>query len=419
MEDLPEQVHGPAAASRRPRAVVVAWDMSHNAAGRAYLLADMLSSDYSVLLIGPIFKHFGNNLWPPLRSFEVELRTFEADSLEDFAHSALTFLDGIVSDIVIACKPRMPSLFLALVLKHRLGCPIILDVDDHELSFFNSAPPLTLADARTFFEASPEAADQPFGEAWTRLAESMIDSFETRTVSNVSLQRRFEGTIIRHARNERLAAHNSEVRSRVRAEYGYSDQDKVVLFLGTPRPHKGVFRIADALRRIRNDKLVLCVIGTVTAKALLPRLRSYDDVRINWFPDQPWARLPELIQLADCVCLLQDETSPISQFQVPAKLTDALAVGVPVAITDVPPFADIPHEIATVIRTDQDLDRFLQSIAAESEADGFQQRRRDYFVRELSYKTNRARLRALISQAAGSGGMVRVPETRRGSKRDD
>lgn len=387
-----------ATAAGRPKAVIIAWDMTHNPVGRAYLLADMLSRDFDVVLVGPMFKRYGSAVWLPVRSSKIEHRAFAAESLTDFAKSAVEFLDNVEADLVIACKPRMPSVLLALLLKHRLGCPILLDVDDHELSFFNDAAPMSLRDALMAFETEPEAAEQPYGEVWTRLTESLIESFDARIVSNVTLQRRFKGTIVRHARDEHVFGPNPRSRARVRAEFGYSESDKVVLFLGTPRAHKGIFRIADALRRIQNDDLVLCVIGDPKDKRVAAQLSSYDDVRIDVFPDQPWARLAELTRLADCVCLLQDETSPIAQYQIPAKLTDALATGVPVAVTDIPPVADIPPEILTVVQSDDDLDAFLEAVAEGSTPADFVERARDYFIGELSYATNRARLTALMSQ---------------------
>src|SRR6185369_12298395 len=106
--------------------------------------------------------------------------------------------------------------------------------------------------------------------------------------------------------------------------------------------HKGVFRLAAALEKIGDPSLVLCIVGSANDKRIDAQLRSYKNARIDMFPDQPWERLPDLINLADGVALLQEPESPIAQYQIPAKLTDALATGVPVAATDVEPFKDIP-----------------------------------------------------------------------------
>lgn len=385
----------PTMVASRPKAVVIAWDMNHNPVGRAYLLADMLSRDFDVTLVGPLFKRYGSAVWQPVRDSKIEHRTFAAESLGDFVRSARDFVTEIEADMIIACKARMPSMLLGLLLKYRLGCPLLIDVDDHELSFFNDAPPMSMRDARLALEAEPDSAAEPFGEIWTRLMETLVCTFDGRIVSNPALQARFGGTIVRHARDEATFGPNWASRARVRSEFGYKPEDRLILFLGTPRAHKGVFRIADALRRVHRDNLALCVIGDPKDKAIAAQLQAYDDVRVDVFPDQPWSRLPELIRLADGVCLLQDEKSPIAQYQIPAKLTDALATGVPVAATNVPPFADVPSELLTVIESESDLDLFLERVADDNIRSDYDQRAKDYFIGELSYATNRARLTAL------------------------
>lgn len=383
----------------RPRAVIIAWDMTHNAIGRAYLLADMLARDYDVLVIGPMFARYGSTVWAPVQSSKIEHRAFLVQSTGDFARSALDVVENHQADVVIACKPRMPAIFLALLLKHRLGCPVLLDVDDHELSFFSGAEPIPLQGARRALDAETAAIEQPYGEVWTKISESLISTFDGVTVSNIALKNRFGGTLIRHARDEDLFGPDKRSRAHIRAEFGYSEKDRVVLFLGTPRAHKGIFRIADAFRRLKRKELVLCIIGDVTAKSVTRQLAEYQDVRINLFSDQPWSRLPELMRLADGVCLLQDEGNPVAQYQIPAKLTDALATGVPVAVTDVPPFSDIPAGTVTVIRSEEDLDSFLGDVASGSTADAFVEQGRKYFLSEMSYAANRTRLLGLISES--------------------
>ena len=49
------------------KVTVVAWNVSHNALGRAYLLADVLRRGYEVELIAAEFPRFGEGVWEPLR----------------------------------------------------------------------------------------------------------------------------------------------------------------------------------------------------------------------------------------------------------------------------------------------------------------------------------------------------------------
>src|SRR4029450_7075506 len=47
----------------RLRVVVAAWDLTHNPAGRAWLLADLASAVADCGLLGPMFSAFGAALW--------------------------------------------------------------------------------------------------------------------------------------------------------------------------------------------------------------------------------------------------------------------------------------------------------------------------------------------------------------------
>lgn len=396
----PQRDGATASAEGRPRkkAVVIAWDMGHDPAGRAYLLADMLSEEYDVELIGPLFERYGKHIWAPIRNGSVRGRAFRAACTADFVRSAVNFVTNIKPDVVIACKARLPSMLLSQLIKHRVGCRVLLDVDEHELSFFENREPLSLSDVATN-QSNFSDLDEPYGQTWTRLCESLISTFDGLIVSNTSLQDRFGGVVIRHARDEKVFFQNLEARRKVRAEFGFSETDRVILFLGTPHQQDGVFRIAEALNKIANPSLVLCVIGGSNDKQIDEMFSDFSNTRIKIFPDQPQERFPELINLADGVCLLQNPESALAKYQVPAMLSDALSIGIPVAVRKVESFIDIsaPH-VVTHVETDQDLHDFLMAIASDKIGGrNYQARIRQYFIGEMSYAVNRARLNAIIS----------------------
>jgi hypothetical protein len=67
------------------RAAVVCWDLSHNPVGRAAVLCKLLETDWTVELVGPIWRRFGNALWKPLQGEGLTVRSFDATSLPDLA----------------------------------------------------------------------------------------------------------------------------------------------------------------------------------------------------------------------------------------------------------------------------------------------------------------------------------------------
>lgn len=385
--------------SNRKRVAVISWDMAHNPVGRAYLLADMLRSQFDVELIGPIFSRYGTAVWKPLAKPSVRVRTFKATNALDFMIGALDLVQSIDCDVVYVSKARLPGMLLGMLLKQRLKCPVVLDVDDHELAFFGGAPPLSIEAA--FRDENIAALDPPFEMAGTRMAESLIGAFDGLTVSNVALQRKFGGVIVRHARDEAVFRPRESVRSRTRAEFGLNSDDKAILFLGTPRRHKGIVRVVQALERLNDPHLCLVVVGTINDPTLKEELATYRHARIKLFDDQPWDKLADIVSLADAVCLLQDPKSDVSAYQIPAKLTDALALGIPVIATGVQPLDDIAT--ADAIHTtysDRQLDELLRAVATGDIAPGgMASRERKFFTQELSYGVNFGRLACVLNDA--------------------
>ncbi|MEG3160374.1 glycosyltransferase [Sphingomonas sp. LB2R24] len=375
------------------RVAVVSWDMAHNPVGRAFLLADMASRNSVVELVGPMFPMYGATIWPPIAAATMTMHAYPAGSFAEFVAGARAIAARVKCDVVHVGKARFSSLFIGAMIKQANACPMIVDVDDHELGFFPNRDPASLDDLIAAITEDPRILDKPYGEIFTRFAEGLIAECDGVTVSNYALQERFGGIVVRHGRDERVFDPALYDRQKVRAEFGYTDADRVILFLGTPRPHKGVFEIADALEELADDTLALCVIGTVTDKRTSSRFAKYKKARIGLHGDQPWARLAELVSIADAVFLLQDPTSAISGYQIPAKLTDAMALGVPVYATPVPPLRDLIAAGAIIAVHDAaQLKDELRKISAQGIAPATKQRVRDHYLTELSYSVNSARL---------------------------
>src|SRR5438309_1072946 len=61
-------------------------------------------------------------------------------------------------------------------------------------------------------------------------------------------------------------------------------------------------------------------------------------------PYTPFAELPALVAIADLACVLQDPDHPVVRYQMPAKITDALAMGVPCLVRPVAPLLPLIDE---------------------------------------------------------------------------
>lgn len=383
----------------KPRIGVVGWELSHNPVGRSYLVAEILHQEYDVELLGPIFPFYGKELWPPLQgSVVLPVHSFIANNLEDFIRQAIVMVKAHPYDVVHVCKPRLSSMLIGLLYKLIWNIPVIADVDDYELSFFNTEKGYDFYELLTHLK--PEDWKQPYTETWSRYADSMMDIADAVTVSNPTLMRLFGGVIVRHARDESVFNPSLYNREKTRSEFGFKPGDKVIVFLGTPRPHKGIYTIPDALEEIKDPDAVFCVIGTIRDKRVSNAFAKYKHARIAMFEDQPFSRIAELINMADLVCILQDPASAIAQHQIPAKLTDAMAMGVPVLATPVPPLVDLIAAQA-VIGVEQEA--FVEVLRDLLEDPARLKRQgemgRQFYMTDFSYQVNVPRLRIAVENA--------------------
>ncbi len=381
-----------------PRIAVIGWCLAHNPVGRAMILADLAKSCGPCEIVGPIFPSYGDDLWPPLRegARDVAIHGYVAPSFAAFMEGAIRLVSARPAQVAWVSKPRLPGLLIGFLYKLIHGASLIVDVDDDELAFVHADNALRLEE----FLQDPAQSDwrDPHGKRWTQLAVSMAAFADAITVCNPVLQRKFGGTVIRHARDARLFDEARAKRDALRAEFGFTPADKVVLFLGTPRRHKGVLDVAQALRTLGDKSAVFAIIGTVLDKELRKELDGFEDVRIRLFPDQPYARLAEMNAMADVVCVLQNPADPISQSQTPAKLTDAIATGTAVLATAVPPMLDLMEGAKITAVGHGGLAEALRGALAGTD-EAVAQARHDFFRRELSTEVNALRAREAIEAA--------------------
>lgn len=328
---------------RRTKLSIIAWDMGHNALGRAYLLADLLRSEYDVEIVGAVFPPSGTDIWGPLRTCSrVTMKSFPGCKFPEHFTRMKHIAQQIDGDIIYVSKQKLPSIELAILAKLHRSRPIVLDIDDYELGLYRNKNLLALEEETVnkpkLNHSRPQAA------IWTRYCESLVPLFDQITVSNEELQEKFGGAILPHVRSECDFDPDAYPRDEIRAKLGFSSKDKVILFAGTLRMHKGVLSIILAVKTLRRLSCKLMIVGTPPNDVTQEFLSSVDSTCVRVIPDVPFHDLPGYICAGDLVCLLQDPTHIISQFQMPAKFTDALAMGIPVLASNAPPLKNLARD---------------------------------------------------------------------------
>lgn len=385
----------------RLRVTVICWEGAHNAIGRAYWLADLLQSLYQVELVAPLYSLWGRKIWGPLPHNGVPIRTFPGRNFPEYFGEMQRTARELSGDILYVVKPRLSGLELGILGKALHNRPLMLDIDDYELGFVQDQSPISLE--RIQQGSRTLEFYRPYSDLWTRYCELLIEGVDAVTVSNSELQRRYGGTIIPHVRNERVFDPSRFDRHQIRRKYGYAADDRVILFLGTPRPHKGLSQMVGVLERLGNPRYKLCVIGSPPDREARRLLRRIKRDFVHLYPDISYHELPETLLIADIICVFQHPDSLISRFQMPAKIVDGLAMGVPVLATKVPPVQDLADrgllETATNDTLGSKLDEMLQHHT------WYRQKalqNRSCFLKEFSYQASQPKISALIETAMGA-----------------
>ncbi len=386
-------------------ALIITWDIGHNPLGRSYMLAEVLDRVVrNVVLVGFQFPRYGDDVWEPVRHGRLPVISLPGENLPEFLDSLDKIAQRMQPDIVIACKPRLPSMQLGALIKQKFGCPLIVDIDDHELSFFKNASEITNDDLARMPDSAANGQIEPYNEIWTRVAQHMCKYADERIVSNVALQREFGGTIVPHVRDEHAFDPSLYDKSTSRIKYGIPLNAKVVLFCGTPRHHKGVDVLADAVGRIEDNSFQLVVVGSTTDRSVTSKLDLLAPGRVIYLPNQPFSSLPEIVVMADVICLPQDVENPISSFQLPAKAIDAVAMGIPLLVTRTPPLMQLVHDgVAVLIDYENLPDQLRRSAIDGAHNKEWYANLRAHFMERYSYRAAAKLMREIVERALRNG----------------
>lgn len=390
---------------RRPRqgaplsVGVCGWELSHNAAGRVQMLAELYATFAQVEVLGCHFPAWGRVLWAPLMPPTVPVSSFVVDDEAQFLRQAVQLVAAHPHDVVHLSKPRAPNLIFGLLYKLLWGARVLVDVDDEELAFVREESPLSLQAWLADHPALPPLQGLP-DALWTRLAVGLTAAFDGVTVSNPALAGRYGGQLVRHARQEARFAVGLGARASSRARFGIEPGRKVVLFFGTPRAHKGLLETAEAIAHLPTRDVVFVVAGEFADDALRQRLLAVQGCDTRLLGVLPWTEVPQVVAMADACVLLQQQDALVSAFQVPAKMSDALALGVPVLTQRTPALAEFIDEGAVMEVGPQGLTADLWRVLTnEALRAALVERARRVFLEKLSFTANAAVLRGLCEPA--------------------
>ena len=228
--------------------------------------------------------------------------------------------------------------------------------------------------------------------------------FDGITTCNEAFNKKFGGTILRHARDHTHPTANiidQHIIDQTRAEFKLQEDDWVILFLGTARKYKGLETLAKAIDITANSNIVLIVAGHLS-RDIKNSLENIQGIRIVYHPVLPFQSMGRLYSIANCICLIQDTDSTSANWQTPAKISDALRFGVPIIATSTLGISEL-IECGVVLKTDPDphsVAHSLKSLYSDSRENinNLKQVMYDIFTQEFSVQANSVRLKKYIAE---------------------
>ncbi len=322
----------------KPKVSIVVSDLSGGGAIRAFLLCQACQKlKYDVEIVGFTF---GQELFaiPPA---EVSVVSVAGGKYPEVLAAAQNILNRINGDIVYAVKPKPASFGLSLLKKIQTRRPLILDMDDWELSWHGGQEWKYRPNLKQLYrdivkkDGALRYPDHPLYLQWM---ERLVKRADAVTIDTQFLQERFGGVYVPNGKDTALFDPSRYDAQASRVRYGLSKY-RILMFPGAPRPHKGLEDVLIALDQLNQSDLRLAIIGGNPYD-------DYDDKLVQqwgrWIiklPKCPVEVMPDVLAAAHVVVVPQRDTLT-ARAQFPLKLTDGMAMAKPILSTRV---GDIPE----------------------------------------------------------------------------
>jgi glycosyltransferase involved in cell wall biosynthesis len=310
---------------KRRRVAIVTPTLSGNAVGRAVVFMALLAPDWNITLVGRSFGKRWDHL--PLTG-NTDVVDLGGSPVPTRRTRSL-----LKSSVTIAIKPLWSSFGFGLVTRN--AAPLLLDIDDPEFSLMTADPRTVI---RSFL--SLDGVMLP-------LTNALLSRADARTVASQALQDRFGGTLIPHARDEHLfRGPGTRDRVAARRRLGLELRVPLTVWVGTPRPHKGLDVLLRAAPQLPGK--VAIVGASAKGERVLGARVAEIPQNVMLVPPVSYRVAIEWLSAADVVVVPQLD-GPIGRLQAPAKLSDALGVGRAVVASDLPPIREIVGDAGILV----------------------------------------------------------------------
>lgn len=193
------------------------------------------------------------------------------------------------------------------------------------------------------------------------------------------------------------ADHDGEA---VRSELGFAPDETVVGFVGTPRHDKGVDALVEAVATAGEDVRGL-IVGAREDDPYARELRATAGDDVVFVPPVEHSEVPAYYAALDALVLAHRRT-PDCEYQIPAKLFEAMSMGTPVIATDIGDMSYVLGDTG-ILLSDPTPAAIVDAIGTlrESDVDEMGQKARERATAEFGTEVIGRKLAAMLSEITG------------------
>lgn len=319
--------------------IVVNQNVGSNSLGRALSMALVARELGETSLIS-----FGRGkIWPGVSQFDVPITRVSANWKKDLDR-ALKKHEGQLPVIWLSKGLDPLPKVAAYVRKYHPHSLIVLDLDDDDVglaSAFRNSSLTNYLRLPWFRRGNPwrvrksQNAIAAVADGFTFSTHALATLYPDSYVPNLRVPH-VRPLLLRQTKKMHLESEN--------LRFGC---------FGTLRPHKGSQLLLDIMRADRNLTLVTfrnCGLGTPAPED------------VNWLEIDPKTPLHEAYEGIDVAVIPITDASSGAQFQLPAKIVDAMRAGVPIVATVTPAIQEIAGSVIVPLSVDQSVPETIDTI---------------------------------------------------------
>jgi glycosyltransferase involved in cell wall biosynthesis len=306
-------------------------DVNGPVLGPVTVLARHLEKHFDVEIVGPDLGHGVCAMYRGAYPYRV-VTAPKLYRFPEYFRERRRLGESLDGDVIVPVKAVADTIPVALRARRQRGARVVPYLDEWDGAVIRQMPWAQRWRRRL------ANLHHPLDDAYAPMVERLIPRCDDVISTSTFLQRRFGGHVVPMGVDcGYFAPAPADAVRNLKRELGI-EGNRLVVFGGVARPHKGLELIPEAMVTLGDESVRFVIVGPVNehAKALAEH-PAYGRHVVTTGP-QPRDRMPLYLSLADLIVLpLQD--SLLAQSQVPCKIFEAMAMAKPViasAVSDMP-----------------------------------------------------------------------------------